>query len=121
VDTAPVATVGPFIESHPRFAHRVNAGFMQVLDRHTIRLRVYERGAGETLACGTGACAAAAAGIRRGLLDSPVVVHTRGGPLTIAWDGAALRMSGPAATVFTGQVDIDALTASFNFKDAPQP
>ncbi|HUH87894.1 MAG TPA: diaminopimelate epimerase [Pusillimonas sp.] len=109
VDAARVAQTGPQIESHPRFAHRVNAGYMQVLDRHTIKLRVYERGAGETLACGTGACAAAVAGIRRGLLDSPVVVHTRGGPLTVAWNGAALRMSGPAVSVFTGQIDIDAL------------
>jgi diaminopimelate epimerase len=91
---------------------------MQILERHAIKLRVYERGAGETLACGTGACAAVVAGIRRGLLDSPVVAHTRGGPLTIAWDGAQLRMSGPAVTVFTGQIDIDALTDSFNFKDA---
>ena len=112
VDTAPVGTLGPFIESHPRFARRVNAGFMQVVDRHTIRLRVYERGAGETLSCGTGACAAVAAGIRRGLLDSPVAVQTRGGRLDIAWDGTDLRMTGPAATVFTGTVDIDALAAS---------
>ena len=118
VDTAPVAEIGPLIESNPRFAQRVNAGFMQVVDRHAIKLRVYERGAGETLACGTGACAAVVAGIRRGLLDSPVVAHTRGGPLTIAWDGAQLRMSGPAVTVFTGQIDINALTDSFNFKDA---
>ena len=120
VNTAPVGTQGPLIEAHPRFAKRVNAGFMQVVDRHTIKLRVYERGAGETLACGTGACAAVAAGIRRGLLDSPVQVHTRGGPLTVAWDGAGLTMSGPAVTVFKGQIDIDALTASFNFKE-PSP
>ncbi len=116
VERAPVAVQGPFIESHPRFARRVNAGFMQVLDRHTIRLRVYERGAGETLACGTGACAAVAAGIRRGLLDSPVAVHTRGGRLDIAWDGQQLRMTGPATTVFSGTLDIDALVASL-----PQP
>jgi len=121
VDAAPVARTGPQIESHARFAHRVNAGYMQVLDRHTIKLRVYERGAGETLACGTGACAAAVAGIRRGLLDSPVLVHTRGGPLTIAWNGGELTMSGPAVSVFTGQVDIDALTNSNPFKEAPQP
>ncbi len=113
VDTHPVARIGPAIESHPRFAHRVNAGFMQVLDRHHIRLRVYERGAGETLACGTGACAAAVAGIRRGLLDSPVRVDTRGGVLRIEWDGRVLRMQGPATTVFHGRIDIDALTASF--------
>jgi len=100
------------IEAHPRFANRVNAGFLQVIDRHTIHLRVYERGAGETLACGTGACAAVAAGIRRGLLDSPVRVRTHGGWLSIAWDGAALRMTGPATTVFSGSVDIDRLVAS---------
>ncbi|VFR30593.1 Diaminopimelate epimerase [plant metagenome] len=112
VDTAPVGRVGPYIESHPRFARRVNAGFMQVVDRHTIRLRVHERGAGETLACGTGACAAVAAGIRRGLLDSPVAVHTRGGVLDIALQGDSLRMTGPATTVFSGAVDVDALVAS---------
>jgi len=112
VDHAPVERVGPRIESHPRFPRRVNAGFMQIVDRHHIRLRVYERGAGETLACGTGACAAVAAGIRRGLLDSPVAVHTRGGTLHIAWDGQALRMTGPAVSVFPGQIDIDALVFS---------
>jgi diaminopimelate epimerase len=87
VDVAPVAEQGPLIENHPRFPQRVNAGFMQVVDRHAIRLRVYERGAGETLACGSGACAAVAAGIARGLLDSPVRVTTRGGELAIAWAG----------------------------------
>ena len=112
VDQAPVALVGPAIESHPRFAKRVNAGFLQVIDRHTAHLRVYERGAGETLACGTGACAAVAAGIRRGLLDSPVRVRTHGGWLTIDWDGRALRMTGPTTTVFSGSVDIDRLVAS---------
>ncbi|KQZ96448.1 diaminopimelate epimerase [Achromobacter sp. Root565] len=112
VDTAPVAVLGPLIETHPRFARRVNAGFMQVVDRHNIRLRVFERGAGETLACGTGACAAVAAGIRRGLLDSPVRVQTRGGVLTVAWNGEQLRMTGPAESVFTGQVDIDKLVFS---------
>ncbi len=117
VDTAAVVDTGPLIESHPRFTQRVNAGFMQVVDRHTIKLRVYERGAGETLACGTGACAAVVAGIRRGLLDSPVTVNTRGGQLTVGWDNTILRMSGPAVTVFTGQVDIDALTNQFNTKD----
>lgn len=110
--TAPVAIAGPQIESHPRFARRVNASFMQILDRNNIRLRVYERGAGETLACGTGACAAVAAGIRRGLLDSPVRVQTHGGVLTIAWDGQQLRMTGPAESVFSGQVDIDKLVFS---------
>ncbi len=121
VAAAPVAETGPLIESHPRFAQRVNAGFMQIVDRHTIKLRVYERGAGETLACGTGACAAVVAGIRRGLLDSPVRVHTHGGPLMVSWDGSVLRMSGPAAAVFTGQVDIDALTDQFNPKDLLNP
>ncbi len=108
VDTAPVAEQGPLIEVHPRFPQRVNAGFMQVVDRQTIRLRVFERGTGETLACGTGACAAVAAGIARGLLDSPVRVHTRGGELTIAWGGreAPVMMSGPAVTVFTGEIDV---------------
>lgn len=109
VASAPVASVGPFIESHERFAHRVNAGFMQIIDRQTIRLRVYERGAGETLACGTGACAAVVAGIRRGLLDSPVRVHTHGGTLQVSWNNGLLTMAGPATTVFTGSVDIDEL------------
>jgi diaminopimelate epimerase len=109
VDTAPVATVGPAIERHPRFANRVNAGFMQVLDPGHIRLRVYERGSGETLACGTGACAAVAAGIRRGLLQSPVQVDTRGGRLTVQWDGNHLRMTGPTAIVFEGTVALSTL------------
>ena len=109
VDTAPVEQIGPLLESHPRFARRVNVGFMQINDRHTIRLRVYERGAGETLACGTGACAAVVAGIRRGLLDSPVDVHTRGGKLSIVWDGQHLQMTGPATFVFTGRIDIEKL------------
>ena len=112
VDLAPVASMGPVIESHPRFARRVNAGFLQVVDRHTAHLRVFERGAGETLACGTGACAAVAAGIRRGLLDSPVRVRTHGGWLSIDWNGQALRMTGPATTVFSGTIDIDRLVAS---------
>ncbi|HEX2518816.1 MAG TPA: diaminopimelate epimerase [Castellaniella sp.] len=106
----PVGRIGPLIESHRRFAHRVNAGFMQVLDRHHIHLRVYERGAGETLACGTGACAAVAAGIRCGVLDSPVRVDTHGGTLRIEWDGDTLRLQGPATTVFQGRIDVDALT-----------
>jgi diaminopimelate epimerase len=100
------------LESHSRFARRVNAGFMQIIDPHTIYLRVYERGAGETLACGTGACAAVAAGIRRGLLVSPVRVRTHGGWLTVAFDGAQLRMTGPATTVYSGSIDIDQLVAS---------
>ncbi|TAJ22963.1 MAG: diaminopimelate epimerase [Rugosibacter sp.] len=107
IDTAPVAQLGPLIESHVRFPRRVNAGFMQVLDVHTVRLRVYERGAGETLACGTGACAAVVAGIRRQLLTSPVRVITRGGELTIAWNGAdSVLLTGPATTVFTGEIDL---------------
>ncbi|HEV3240984.1 MAG TPA: diaminopimelate epimerase [Casimicrobiaceae bacterium] len=102
---APVTTQGSRIETHARFPRRVNAGYMQVVDRANIRLRVWERGAGETLSCGTGACAAVVAGIRRGLLDSPVRVATRGGTLTIAWggDGAPVKMTGPAETVFEGE------------------
>jgi len=108
VDSAPVGRDGPLIEGHPRFPKRVNAGFMEVVDRHAIRLRVYERGAGETLACGTGACAAVVAGVRRGLLDSPVRVDTRGGPLMIAWGGIGqpVRMTGPAVTVFSGEIEL---------------
>lgn len=104
----PVHVDGPVIESHPRFPRRVNAGFMQIRDRHSISLRVYERGAGETLACGTGACAAVVAGIRRGLLDSPVRVTTHGGDLSIAWDGDGqpVMMTGPAVTVFRGEIEI---------------
>jgi diaminopimelate epimerase len=111
VASAPVATLGPQIERHPRFPQRVNAGFMQVVDRHRIRLRVFERGAGETLACGTGACAAGVAGIKRGLLDSPVEVETRGGRLTITWQGAdnAVWMTGPAETVFDGEIETESL------------
>ena len=109
VDTAPVLEVGPLIESHSRFARRVNAGFMQVVSRAHIRLRVYERGVGETLACGTGACAAVVAGIRLGLLDTSVTVQTRGGPLTIEWSGqlnAPVLMIGPATTVFASEIEI---------------
>jgi diaminopimelate epimerase len=108
VETAPVLETGPLIEHHPRFPKRVNAGFMQVLDRHHVKLRVFERGAGETLACGTGACAAVVAGIRRGLLDAPVEVQARGGKLTIRWDGEGqpVLMSGPAVTVFEGEITI---------------
>jgi len=105
---APVEKTGPLIEQHPRFPKRVNAGFMQIIDRQHIRLRVYERGSGETLSCGTGACAAVVAGIRRGLLDSPVNVATRGGALTIAWDGddSSVLMTGPAITVFSGEINL---------------
>ena len=109
VDTAPVLQTGPLIEGHARFPQRVNAGFLQVLDREHVRLRVYERGAGETLACGTGACAAVAAGIHLGLLDTRVHVQMRGGLLTIAWSGQeadSVFMTGPATTVFEGQIDI---------------
>jgi len=110
VDAAPVATQGPRIERHPRFPERVNAGYMQIVDRATIRLRVWERGAGETPACGTGACAAVVAGIRRGLLDPRVRVVTRGGELAIEWpgDGRAVMMTGPATTVFEGTWEIPA-------------
>ena len=106
VDTAPVERLGPAIEAHPRFPRRVNVGFMQVISAHEIRLRVYERGSGETLACGTGACAAVACGIRQGLLESPVNVHLRGGDLRIEWAGgdAPLIMTGPAERVFDGRV-----------------
>ncbi len=104
IENAPVASDGPLIEAHPRFPKRVNAGFMQIVSRSHIKLRVYERGAGETLACGTGACAAVVAGVQRGLLDARVRVSTRGGDLTIAWDGngAPVLMTGPAVTVFEG-------------------
>jgi diaminopimelate epimerase len=113
VDTAPVATQGPLLERHERFPQRVNAGYMQIVDLHRIRLRVWERGAGETLACGTGACAAAVAGIRRGLLRSPVKVAMRGGELTVRWTGTendlncAVWMTGPALSVFEGEIEID--------------
>lgn len=108
VDSAPVAEWGPQIEHHPRFPQRVNAGFMQVVDRSHIRLRVFERGAGETLACVTGACAAVVSGIRRGLLDASVEVTTRGGVLRIEWagNGHSVWMTGPAVTVFQGEVTL---------------
>lgn len=112
VDSAPVLEEGPAIENHPAFPNKVNAGYMQIINRNEIKLRVFERGAGETLACGTGACAAVVSGIRRALLDTPVTVHTRGGELQIAWggviDGVAqpVMMTGPATTVFEGEVEI---------------
>ena len=108
IENAPVEKLGPLIERHPRFPKRVNAVFMQVKDRHSLRLRVYERGAGETLSCGTGACAAVVAGIRREMLDSPVNVATRGGVLSISWDGDGqpVLMTGPAITVFTGEINL---------------
>ena len=109
VDAAPVAELGPLIENHVRFPQRVNAGFMQIVNRGEVKLRVYERGAGETLACGTGACAAVVAGIGWELLDQKVDVQTRGGLLTIEWSGKAedaVRMTGPAELVFEGQIEI---------------
>jgi diaminopimelate epimerase len=108
VETAKVAELGPLIESHPRFPERVNVGFMQIIHPHEIKLRVYERGSGETLACGTGACAAAVSGIQLGLLQSPVLVHARGGKLQIAWagEGHAVMMTGPAEMVFEGVIEL---------------
>ena len=107
-DRAPVQAQGAAIEAHPRFPQRVNAGYMQVVSRGHVKLRVFERGAGETLACGTGACAAVVAGIQRGLLDKRVTVTTRGGDLGISWegDGKPVLMTGPAATVFEGEMEI---------------
>ncbi|WP_326542970.1 diaminopimelate epimerase [Pseudorhodoferax sp.] len=108
VDAAPVAIIGPQVEGHARFAERVNAGFLQVVSPTQVRLRVYERGAGETLACGTGACAAVVAGIRLGWLARQVEVATRGGPLLIEWpaDDASVLMTGPAETVFEGEIEL---------------
>ena len=108
VDAQDLEQSGPRIEHHPRFPRRVNAGYLQVIDRHHVKLRVYERGAGETLACGTGACAAAVAGIMRGLLDSPVRISARGGELSIAWQGPGqpVLMTGPAVTVFEGTIEL---------------
>ena len=111
VDTALVNEMGPLIENHPRFPQRVNAGFMQVMSRDHVRLRVWERGAGETLACGTGACAAVVTGIRFGLLNDKVRVSARGGELTVTWQSnvadAAVMMSGKPTFVFRGEIDID--------------
>ena len=108
IELAQVTELGPLIEHHPRFPRRVNAGFMQIVDANHIRLRVYERGSGETLSCGTGACAAVVAGIRRGLLDSSVRVETRGGELQINWQGEGLPvlMTGPAITVYAGEINL---------------
>ncbi len=108
VQSAPVTTQGPRIERHPRFPRGVNAGYLQVADLHAAKLRVWERGAGETLSCGTGACAAAVIGISKRVLASPVEIETRGGTLTIAWPGGdnAVTMKGPAALVFEGTVDM---------------
>ncbi len=111
VDTADVEQIGPLVAKHARFARGVNAGFMQIVSRSQVRLRVYERGAGETLACGTGACAAVAAGIRQGLLDGSVEVSTRGGLLHIVWAGgeAPVMMTGPATRVFESEIDVPAV------------
>ncbi len=108
VERAPVALIGPQVEAHPRFARKVNAGFMQVRSRAEIALRVFERDAGETLACGTGACAAVVAGIRLGWLDATVAVPTRGGCLPLTWqgEGPPVMMTGPAVTVFEGEIDL---------------
>lgn len=108
VDEAPVLSVGPLLESHPIFPERANIGFMQVLDRHHVRLRVFERGSGETLACGSGACAAAVVGIERGVLGDPVAVALPGGSLDVTWQGRGkpVYMSGPAVSVFEGTIDI---------------
>lgn len=107
-DTAPVTLDGPVIEHHSRFPQRVNAGFMQILDRHNIKLRVFERGSGETLSCGSGACAAVVAGIELGLLDSPTNVATRGGHLSIRWHGPghSVMLTGPAVSVYEGTIDV---------------
>ena len=111
VDRAPVATQGPLIERHPRFPRGVNAGFLQLLDRHQVRLRVYERGVGETLACGSGACAAVVTGRLRDLLDETVLVRLPGGTLRVAWAGAGepVWLSGPAATVYEGTIELNNL------------
>ena len=108
IERAPVAAEGPWIERHPRFPQRVNAGYMQIVSRGRIRLRVHERGVGETLACGTGACAAVVAGIMRGLLDREVLVTARGGDLGISWagEGKPVMMTGPAVTVFEGEIEV---------------
>jgi diaminopimelate epimerase len=111
VEAAPVRTQGPLLEHHPRFPNRVNAGYLQVLDRNRVALRVWERGAGETLSCGTGACAAVVAGRIRGLLQESVEVSLRGGTLRISWkgEGEPVWMTGPAASVFEGKVDLEQL------------
>ncbi|HEY0268620.1 MAG TPA: diaminopimelate epimerase, partial [Methyloradius sp.] len=115
-ESAPVARQGPLIEAHARFPERVNAGFMQIVDDHHIRLRVFERGSGETLACGSGACAAVVAGIKLGLLNSPVNVSMRGGELNIVWNGnnSDVLMTGPAQTVFEGELDLSRLNTQIN-------
>jgi diaminopimelate epimerase len=108
VDDAPVDRIGPVLEKHPMFPERANIGFMQVIDQHTVRLRVFERGSGETLACGSGACAAVVVGVEQGVLLSPVQVHLPGGELSIAWAGrgSPVMMAGPAITVFEGIIEL---------------
>jgi diaminopimelate epimerase len=108
VETSPVLTDGKLIEKHPRFSNGVNVGFMQVVDRHQVKLRVFERGSGETMACGTGACAAVVSGIRRNLLSSPVNVETRGGKLVVSWNGTkeSVFITGPAVSVFEGEIEL---------------
>jgi diaminopimelate epimerase len=114
VVSAPVERLGPRIERHPHFPHRTNVGFMQIVERNHILLRVFERGAGETLACGTGACAAVAAGRRRGELDAEVRVDLPGGTATVSWEGPAqhIWLTGPATTVFTGSIDLTRFTGA---------
>ena len=118
VDTAAVATLGPRLERHPRFPRRVNVGFMQIVDRSSIRLRVFERGSGETLACGSGACAAVVAGRVQGLLDQRVQVHLRGGELDLSWAGPGepVWMTGPAVSVFDGVIDAAAVSAGSDWQ-----
>ena len=118
VDTAAVATLGPRLERHPRFPRRVNVGFMQIVDRNSIRLRVFERGSGETLACGSGACAAVVAGRVQGLLDQRVQVHLRGGELDLSWAGPGepVWMTGPAVSVFDGVIDAAAVSAGSDWQ-----
>jgi diaminopimelate epimerase len=109
VDDAPVATLGPRIENHDAFPNRVNVEFVELVDRGHVRQRTWERGAGETLACGSGACATVVASILRGVVDARVRVELRGGDLDIAWAGgaASVLMTGPAATVFTGTIEVE--------------
>ncbi len=108
IETAPVASLGPAIENHPRFPERVNVGFMQIVNNDCIRLRVFERGAGETLACGSGACAAVVAGRLREQLAESVKVILNGGELVVSWagEGQPVLMTGPAATVYQGRIEL---------------
>jgi diaminopimelate epimerase len=113
IDTADVAGIGPQVQSHRQFPNRVNAGFMQIINRSTVKVRVFERGVGETIACGTGVCAAVVSGIARGLLETKVAVTTRGGIITVGWDGKGdVLMTGPTQTVFSGEIDLNNLRTS---------